>query len=337
MFELKTAFFFHPDTPKLKQSSNEINAVMENLDRFYALTKLRISCELRSREYILAEQYHIDLIEEIIQISNDKYYGHTCLFQIYTSLISLFSDGYQAAIYQETKNLYFENLAAINKEEQKIILHYLINIVSTGVNHGLVNIQDIFELYKSGLAHGVLILNKRITPESFSNIAVLGSKLGAFEWTQSFISNYEQFLDEDIRQDTKLMSLAYWYFNKREFDQTIELINEHQLPGKIFYIRTRALLIRTYLEKYMQDQSFHQILISNADAFRKQVERNKLISKNKKIAYKNFIKYINKIVNIVQNRPAKLHERLNKLKIELEHTDTLVARAWLIQKIVELE
>lgn len=337
MFELRSAFFFHPDTPKLQQSAQAINAVMENLDLFYALSKLRISCELRSREHILAEQYHIDLIDEIIQLSNIKYQSHTCLFQIYTNLISLFSDGYQAVIYNESKNLYFENLKSISKEEQKIILHYLINIVSTGVNKGLVNIQEVFELYKSGLKHQVLILNKRITPESFSNISVLGSKLGAFDWTRQFMNDYEQFLDEDIREDTKLMSLAYWYFNKKEFDQTIELINEHQLPGKIFYIRTRALLIRTYLEKYIEDQLFYQILSSNTDAFRKQVERNKLISDNKKIAYKNFIKFIKRIVNLIQNQPTRLEQKLKKLELELKQTDMVVARSWLIQKIKEIK
>jgi len=337
IFELREGLFFHSDNPKLEHSSDQVNAVMRNLDLFYILTKLRISCELKAREQILAETYNIDLINEVIEMAKEKYSSHSSLFIIYPHLIKLFSEGYNDALYQETKTIYFNQLENIGKSEQKVILHYFINIMSSGLSKGMNRMKEVFELYKAGLQHEILILNNRITPESFSNIAVSGSISGAFQWTWDFIINFEKYLDEDIRTDTKLMSLAYWYFNKKQYDETINLINEHQLPSKMFYIRTRALLIRTYLEKLLEDKSFYQVLISNTDAFRKQVDRNTLLSKDKKMSYKNLIKFINKIAALLQTQPPKLQDKLNKLKVDIQTKDTVIARAWLLSKIEQFE
>ena len=337
MFELQQAYFFHPDTSKLKLSTDKISAIMENLDLFYALTKLRMSCEIRFREEILSEHYEIDLIQEVIKISSEKYVFNNLLFTIYIKLISLFSNSYEESVYQEVKSIYFENLQVIGKEEQKIILHYLVNIASIAVNTQINSVREIFDLYKAGLQYEILIMNDRITLESFSNIAILGSKLKEFDWTYDFILTYEKHLDESIRADTKLISMAYWHFNQQQFDETLQLIDEQEVPGKAFHIRTRALLVRTYLEKFLIDSNFFSLLSSNAESFRKQLERSNLISDNRKTAYKYFIKYTTQIARLVYTRPATFDKRLKRIKSSIQNNNAVIARSWLLDKVESLE
>lgn len=334
MFELRNNYFFHPDTEKLKRSSEQINEVMENLDAFYILTKLKLSCEIRSRQNIVAELYEIDLLKEVIEIARHNYQEESKLFPIYSALLELFTNGYNELIYNNVKAFYFDALIDLPKEEQKIILQYLINIT-----YNTTDIQKnnkLLQLYKEGIKNRILILNERITPESYSNIVILGSKLGEFDWTYQFMADYEKYLDESIRHDTKLLSMAYWYFNQSEYDKTLSLVEEQEVPGKLFLLRTRALVLRAYFEKFLQDESFYGLLLSNAESFRKQLDRDNLISDQKRMAYKNFIKYTSSLAKLIWSKKATFDKRLEKLKSALEQEASLNARAWLLEKTENL-
>lgn len=335
LFELQNNYFFHPDTSKLQRSSTYINGLMENLDAFYILTKLKLSCEIRSREHILSEHYQIDLLQEVTELAKQQHKPNNVLFPIYSDLLYLFSNGFEEIVYNKLKKHYFDNLKSIPFDEQKIILQYLINILYRAVGKKTQEASELLLLYKAGLKNKILFLNDRITPESYSNIAIIGSKIGKFEWTYQFIMDYEQFLDEGIRKDTKQLSLAYWHFNQAEYDKTLQLIDEQEIPGKLFHLRTRALMLRAYFEKFLQDNSFYNLLLSNADSFRKQLDRDNLISEQKRLEYKNFVKYTSLLAKLIWNKKATFKKRLEKLRVDLKEQPKINARIWLLEKVSE--
>ncbi len=333
LFTLNHQFFFHPDTLKHQPATKNINAVLESLDTFYALAKLRITCELLSREQIFSEHYNNDLIQEVMHIALEKYSNDNQLFLIYTGLIELFSKGYVASTYAEIKSYYFEKLDTIGKEEQKVILHYLINIVLTVLYSNKKIVPEVFDLYQLGLKHNILIHNMRLTPATYSNIVILGSTLKHFDWTQNFIETHEKYLDLKIREETKLMSQAYFYFNKTEYDKAFDLISNHKLPSELYNIRSRGLLVRILMEKFLLDSDFHTLLTSKIESLRKKIERSKSISDNKKKAYHNFVIYIRRLTILLRTKPKRFKNSLEKLKKEIQTDQALVAKAWLLVKI----
>ena len=336
LFDLNFQYFFHPDTLKQKPASEEINAVLKSLDQYYVLNKLKISCELLSRQDIFSEEYNTDFFEEMIHIAKNQCSNNNQLFLIYSGLVKLFSSGFNSDSYQKIKSLYFDNLEVISEKEQRIILHYLINIISSAINKNKGNTSEIFSLYQQGLKNKILIHNNRLTPATYSNIAILGSKLKEFKWTLKFIADYEQYLAPEVMNETKSMSLAYWYFNKSDFDKALSLIIDFKMPSDLFNIRSKALLVRTLMEKFLTDSDYYNLLDSKTEALRKQVERSEIISKRKKEAYNNFLKYTRRITTISRNQPKNIQTKLDKLFNEIQIMNTLVAKDWLLEKVNHL-
>ena len=338
MYELNQAWYVHPHNQKMTTTDDKLlQATMSHLDRFYILNKLRLSCEIATRHQLLSRKNDFDLIEEVLTIAKTKYSDHEVLFGIYSHILELLSEGYNHELFQTTKALFFSHLDHVEKEERRIILLYLINIISSSINLIDKGIHEVFSLYKLGIEHGVLIIDNTITAASYTNIAVLGSKLEDFDWTLNFIEKYEKCLDKSIRKDTKLVSLAYWHFNKKEFNETIKLIRRQHYPEKFFNIRTRSLLLRAFFEQSLTEKDLYGLLQSECESFRKFIARDKNLSSNKKIEYKNFCKLITRMARLLNDHIHLPIQKVKKLKKEIEEKEALVTKGWLLEKVTELE
>lgn len=64
-------YFFHPQAARYGFSADQLREMMQNLDAFYILSKMRYSAELLNRQNILPESYEIALLEESIQLAED--------------------------------------------------------------------------------------------------------------------------------------------------------------------------------------------------------------------------------------------------------------------------
>ena len=67
---LKHDYFFSPQTDKYGGAMYSVEDVMDDLDRFYALAKLKFSCEIKNRERIFSKQVPLQLLEECISTSS---------------------------------------------------------------------------------------------------------------------------------------------------------------------------------------------------------------------------------------------------------------------------
>ncbi|HMQ62246.1 MAG TPA: hypothetical protein PKE06_16335, partial [Flavilitoribacter sp.] len=64
-FQLGQQYFNHPATDKFELSKDRYDDAMEQLDRWFILEKLLLSCEMKAREKPLSEEYEIWLLPEI--------------------------------------------------------------------------------------------------------------------------------------------------------------------------------------------------------------------------------------------------------------------------------
>ncbi len=103
LMHLHHDYFFHPNTSRTEEDHSIQNA-MDNLDAFYILRKLRYSCELLNRHLVLANSYHIQLLEEVRQTALSSLAGQAPLCKIYLELIEIFIGGYDKIRYQKIKN-----------------------------------------------------------------------------------------------------------------------------------------------------------------------------------------------------------------------------------------
>ena len=343
--------FFHPDTPKFTATEKDLSAVMKNLDLFYVMAKLRYSCELIGREKYLAQQYDIQLLEEVSQLATDTMIDEHPLFDVYLKIIQLFSAGHEEKVFQQLKNIFLTEKLKIGRTEQQTILVYLLNHCIRLANKG--NYQhnkDILELYKIGLSYGLLIEHDKMVDDIFTNIAIIGSFGNDLKWTEEFIEHYTIYLDDSNKTNAVKLSLGYWFFYKAYWGDDHTLYNEttkvlkevdyHQIK---YGLRAKSLLLRTYYECFLRntednDYSFIQDFIN---AFEKYVKRNKILSPAKTKEYLNLISMVRKMTTLkyrifydTDKADRKALDVLIKKLSKIKHSTT---HFWLNEKLKELD
>merc|ERR1712127_963375 len=127
---------------------------MENLDKFYAISKLKYACELKNRNQVLQNKLpEIKLLKELVKESNvEDSVLHQCFFLAY----QLFQKRDEKT-YLDLKNIITKNIKNISSENQHIFLTYLINHHSCRIKNGLLlsrsELFELLELYQFGIAY----------------------------------------------------------------------------------------------------------------------------------------------------------------------------------------
>ena len=175
---------------------------------------------------------------------------------------------------------------------------------------------------------GVFIEQNRIPEVIFSNIVSVGARCGEFEWTKKFIDDYKLFLDEDERESATLLSMAFLYFNEKKYSKSIDLINQYSFIKPLNIIKSKTILIRSFFELFLTDDSYYEVLLAQTFSFEKHIRRNKDISTEKADGFLNFIKFTRRVANGIldKNIPASLVEAI-QLHMSLPYKD------WLLQKV----
>lgn len=325
--ELNHAYLFHPTTNRQTIGIKGIQGIMDDLDIFYAQTKLLYLLEMKSRAYLFGEEYKLILDEKALQ-EKEVYFKEECpICLIYLKILQLFTDTENKKVFREAKNLFSEQMETIGETERTIVLLHLLNYCIRTVNKGNDTFyKEIFDLYKIGLSYNILIEQNRMAELTFSNIVSCGVKCNEFKWTKDFILDYKCFLEEEEREDATFLSLANLNFAQEKYGLTIDLLINHSFQKPLQIIKAKALLLRTYFEQFLQDNSYYELVIAQTHAFEKYIRRNSNISDEKSTSHLNFIQFTRRLTLAIleKNIPNSLIESL-----ELNPSSY---KNWLLQK-----
>ncbi len=323
--QLQHKAYFSNLKDKVKLDPNSLKASMLHLDKFFSEAKLRYSAELSSRAEQLKEDYNVNFYDEIIKwvkenLSSDVVYRQA-LFQS-IDLLKQPDD----QLYFAQKKLLLENHSLIGRIDFLVLFTYLFNYLSRAIRNGQHHlVKELFELYQFGLKHEYFIEDGFITYVSFHNITNVACKLHEFEWAEKFIEEWSGFLAEDIREHTCKISWALLYFEKKEFEKTIDTLKDIQmLTITYFSIRSRWLTVCSFYElKYSRT-----FILDYCKSFEVFLKRNKTMNAQSIESYINLIRFIRMF----------LRKSINKATIlqELEVTKLLACRMWVIEKIKEI-
>ena len=121
-------------------------------------------------------------------------------------------------------------------------------------------------------------------------------------------------------------NLANLYFYKNEYDQVITLLQEVEYDDPSYNLNSKAMLIATY---YELDEI--EPLLSLLSSFSTYLRRSNEITASRKEHYLNLIRFVRALTRLDGKPP----EEALKLKKEVESTDGVVSKQWLLQKLDE--
>ena len=305
-------------------ADESLQGALNNLDLFYLSEKFRISSEILNRQNMLRNNYELTLVDELLDFIKNTELGQVSTIAIYSTILKgLKTDD----------PIYFEKLTALLNEhsedfprtEAREMYIHAINYCVRKIHSGEKNYSSrLLSLYKSTIEKELIFDQGTISPWTYMNIITIGIRNNEFEWTEDFIHEYKKFLKPQFAENAYNYNLAYFYFNKKEYDKAIELLNRVVFSDIYYNCESKALLLRIYYAQGEVDTFYSMI-----DSFRIFLSRNKLISENNKEMYFNLIRFIKRLFRITKG-DAK---NLQKLKEDIQESKRVINSGWLHDQI----
>lgn len=243
-----------------------------------------------------------------------------------------FSEVNDISWYKKLSNLFYSNLGKINNTAIDSISGYMISYLLIKINNGETTfLKDVFKLYKLKLKYNLTEeLNElRYPSNAFRDYVVVGIRLKQFAWVENFIEKYSPQLPEEIRKPEISMAYARMHFVKREFQKSLEHLNNLKTNNYIYVLDASRFKLRIFYETLDFERAFLEM-----DNKKHYIKNNfKKISLTVRKYSLEFINYYNKLLKYRLNPQTKDLEYFAK---EIRESKILIGKDWFLDKIREL-
>ena len=309
-------------------SALNIHDIVENLDIFYVAEKLKLYCTLLSWKKMYKLNIEMENMEEILSKATRAPYNQIPPINIYYTIHLTYIEDENIINYYQLRSLMKKFIHLFPKSEQRNIYQ---TAISYCINKGNKNIalfhKESFEIYKEALLNNTLIVNDEILVTTFRNIVPIALRVEEFSWAESFIHDYAKYVDEKYRVNAVEFSLARLEFYRKNYGKVLEHMYKVSYEDVWYNLNTKTLQIASYYELDEFDA-----LESLLQSFKMYIRREKSLSTDRKTHYLHLIKFTSALMKINHRDQQKLL----KLKNEIETTQGVVSKPWLIEKVDQL-
>lgn len=334
-FKLNKTMGYHGALYEDRSKPALLQSMVDNLDRYYILEKLRHSCHIQANVMMMNTAYKFHFLQELLAYIKDnwqEYENDTPIVLYYTIFRSLEQEDDDPQPYQRLKYMLANEIPNLSKDEQGDLYSFAINYCIRRINGGDRDFQrELFQLYKQGLKAGLILDNGILSEWNYKNITALGCSLKEFEWTENFIQTYKEKLLVERQENAYNYNLAHLYYNKKLYNEALSVLLLVQFTDVKYHLNTTFLLLRTYYA--LKDT---EALLALIETFRIYVMRNKKMTTEQKKGYTNFLRFAKKLVLLKHQAAAYtrsgLNEKLDHLHTKISGTRNVINKFWLLEE-----
>jgi hypothetical protein len=322
-----------------RSTAEQLQPLMDLHDQSYIAEKLKNACGTLSRQRVAHTDLDTGMLPWVLDYIDKRpaLLSHTAIAVYYYGYMAL-SEPTQDAHFGQLKR----RLPAATQEfpmgELRDVYLLAINFCIHRINLREESyLTEIFELYKNGLASGVFLDNGQISRFTYTNIALAGLRLQAFQWVYQFLQQYRELLPESQRQGAYSFNLARFYCESGDYEQAMPLLLEMDFDDVLHNLTAKAMLVKMYFET--GESSALISLLSSLGAY---LRRKRQISEQQKTAYLNFIRFVKKLHRRPFSKRKKTVSYKNaeksareQLKTDIQHTPLVAEKDWLLRMVGE--
>ena len=211
------------------------------------------------------------------------------------------------------------------------MMHWIVNYCLSKMEYNENKFRRIiFELNEFRLKEGLVFYPADQLPKVIY-FQILNGALAVkeTEWAENFIKHYTSRLQTDIRESMKRLANAFLYFHTKDYRKALKNLNEVEFIDVQDKFFARTLTARSYYELHELES-----LLSYADSSVHFLVSNPSVTETGRIYIHNFFKYLKKIVFIRENKDW---DDIYVLRKEIEKTNEISNKKWLLEKLNELK
>ena len=311
----------HFSSLKERRYDPALQEAADYLDQYYLFKKLYHLCAMLDRQHVVTPSYDAHFMEDIQLMVQDLPFDSPAIHTLEKLLLSLRAPS-EPDHFRQLRDLLRQHGDYFSESMLRYLYFSVINFCIRKVRYGEKSYaNELMSIYQEGIQKGVLFEDGYLSPWTFKNLVKLGIGLKEYMWTESFIAEYAQKLPPHMRQDALHFNLADLYYALRDYAKAQLHLRQVEFSDVQYSFGAKLTLIKIYFETD-QEEALHSLLSS----FKIFLQRKKLITKEVKMPYLNFIRFVNKIYKAGTSE-------LDSLKLEIQDTEMLTARSWLLQQL----
>ncbi len=320
--QLEHERYYYVDTKRWQRNLG-IDKAMEYLDRFYAAAKWTYASELINRGRILSEpETPIRCMDETVAMSFEN---ETPYHRFYRTAFQLIQNR-NTDLYFELKKTFIKEYTLLGKNDQFIILSYLLNHTSFEIRKGKDEfIKESFQLIKLGIQDQLFIINGIFDSNHFLNAIEVASNLQHFDWAWDFIAQWSSTLAPDTKDYYVSMGIALIHFKRKDYEACSDVLAPIVLKEPLD--TQRGILL--HIISLYETNCAPDFILSRCTTIKQFIRNSQFISEDRR---KGILLAVKVLEILLKPQPNK--RKLNHL---LKSSDNFHYKSWLIQKVKELK
>jgi hypothetical protein len=291
--------FNERDLRKKPGTCNSVAPVIDSLDRFHALKKLRYLCEAHNRGQKIdriCELKQINaLLKTLLPYTNSKHpyvYVFVLIYRLQTA------PNYQASqvpyrkLREYAGRFTITNLPAALCEAIPCIVNHCI----TWYNKGMEEMGKEYLYWQEWrMNRGTLVEEGRLSPSAFRNIVTMAVNHHSSEWLKLFIEFYSEDLPEDNLQTNLAFALGLLLYKEKKYRESLRTLQRAQARDEPLF----NCVIRRWqwLCSYECDKKDKDLLENQLLSFTRYLHRSKKELKNNIVLFETFIYHASRLLS----------------------------------------
>ncbi|HMQ89149.1 MAG TPA: hypothetical protein PKB07_16240 [Flavilitoribacter sp.] len=268
----------------------------DHLDRYYVANKLRIACDMTSRNAVVQAGYechHLDLIQNMA-LRDSSGLQEDPAFQVYAKTLDMLRGADSSRDFQELKHLLIEKGGQFPRWELRTLYNYALNFCVRQINSGRTDYyREIWDLYQALLKENILFTEGHLTQWTYINIITAGIRLQEYDWTEAFIHAYKDYLLPEEQYNVYTYNLAALYFERKDYGLALQTLHDVEFTDAFYHLAAKIIQLKSYYELEETEAFF-----SLAEASRKFLSRNRQLSEYQKRSNEAFLRLARRLYEI---------------------------------------
>ncbi len=325
---------------KGKRGYNEhLQQGADAFDLYYYCNKLRIACDMASRNAVIKARYECHFLPEVLDWleRNGDLVQESPILQVYLQALQMLSETDQAGHYFALKSLLAAHIGLFSRHELQSLYHYCLNYCVRQINSGQgAFYREVLDLYKLLLQENILLQNGHLSQWAYNNIITAGIRLREFDWTGEFIQRYREYLQPDAQHNAYTYNLAALFYEKEEHAKALQQLQNVEFTDAFYHLSAKIIQLKSYYA-LNETEAFMALL----EATRKFLARNHQLSDYQKKSNANFVKLSRSLYQLRQCRPlvtARVFRQRNAaLLAQVKRMQPLANKDWLEEALRRLD
>jgi hypothetical protein len=315
---------------KLKRTNkNDLTPVLQTLDEFYALKKLRYLCEVMERQRIFGSRYKTETVFHLLDIlrpyTNEE---HPYVYLFVHVFLMLNADTYEESTgpYQVIKDFASKHSEGVLSQSLIEAIAFCMNYASRWYNKGYEDAGDEYLWWIDlKMKKNLLLENGKILPVSFRNIVSIAAiSKNNPDWMKRFIECYSPLLPESHRDANQNFAYGLYAYKRGKYKEAVRHFMTAQAGEEV----TFNCMIRRwqFMCLYNYDAQDTETLFNHLSSFEKYLLRHTKQLAGSKPVFEKFIRYSEQLVRF---SPVEVGETY---LLTLSSEEHFPGKPWLVQQ-----